>query len=50
MPSSAAASRIFSIGWNADPPRSTGASPPEAALAQDEGVVVGPWDDENLED
>src|SRR5689334_14142462 len=28
MPSSAAVSRIFSIGWKADPPRSTGASPP----------------------
>ena len=35
MPSSAVCSRIVAIGWKADPPRSIGASPPPAALAQD---------------
>ena len=35
MPSSAVCSRIVAIGWKAEPPRSIGASPPPAALAQD---------------
>src|SRR3984957_13411989 len=34
-PSSAVCSRTAAIGWKADPPRSIGASPPAAALAQD---------------